>query len=64
MRRYYFSLMLPLVLLVSGFAMPPQQTPEKAAQEAAESWLRLIDAGQYAESWDELAEVAKAKGRR
>src|SRR5437868_15537566 len=41
--------------------MPPQQTPEKEAQEAAESWLRLIDSGKYAESWDELAEVAKAK---
>jgi TonB family protein len=64
MSRRYFSLLFPVLLLVSGFkVMPPQQTqtPEKAAQEAAESWLRLIDSGKYAESWDELAEVAKAK---
>jgi TonB family protein len=70
MSRSYFSLLFPLLLLVSGFqVMPPQQTqtpgkaaqPEKAAQEAAESWLRLIDSGKYAESWDELAEVTKAK---
>jgi TonB family protein len=60
MSRRYFSLIVPLVLLACGFTLP-QQTPEKAAQEAAESWLRLIDAGKYAESWDELAEVAKAK---
>ena len=62
MSRSYFSLLFPVLLLVSGFTlMPPQQTPEKEAQEAAESWLRLIDSGKYAESWDELAEVAKAK---
>jgi len=64
MNRIYFSMLLPLLLLVSGFkTMPLQQTqtPEKAAQEAAETWLRLIDSGKYAESWDELAEVAKAK---
>ncbi|HKP13500.1 MAG TPA: TonB family protein [Blastocatellia bacterium] len=61
MSRRYFTPLLPFLLLVTGFALPPQQTPEKAAQEAAESWLRLIDAGMYAESWDELAEVAKAK---
>jgi TonB family protein len=64
MNRGYFSMLLPLLLLVCGFkVMPPQQTqtPEKAAQEAAETWLRLIDSGKYGESWDELAGVTKAK---
>lgn len=64
MKRGYFSLILPILLMVSGFSMrPPQQvkTTDKAVQEAAESWLRLIDSGKYAESWDELAEAMKAK---
>src|SRR5689334_5930601 len=60
MSRRYLTLLLPFLLLGTVSAMPQQQAPEKAAQEAAESWLRLIDAGKYAESWDELAEVAKA----
>lgn len=33
--------------------------PEKAAQEAAESWLSLVDSGRYAESWTEAASLLK-----
>ena len=29
---------------------------EKAALQAADAWLRLVDSGQYAESWEEAAE--------
>ena len=46
--------------------VPPQPTPpqptesnpeaEKAAVAAADAWLKLVDAGQYAESWAEAAE--------
>jgi TonB family protein len=61
MNHRYLTLLLPCLLLGTAVAMPPPQTPEKAAQEAAEAWLRLIDAGQYSESWYELAEVAKAR---
>lgn len=30
---------------------------EKAAVQAADAWLRLVDSGQYAESWEEAAEL-------
>jgi opacity protein-like surface antigen len=33
--------------------------PEDAAQLAAESWLKLVDAGDYAGSWDQAAKVFK-----
>ncbi|MCX8090940.1 MAG: DUF4019 domain-containing protein [Verrucomicrobiae bacterium] len=40
--------------------------PEKAAQAPAEEWLALVDAGQYTESWEQMAphfrkEVGKRK---
>jgi hypothetical protein len=33
--------------------------PEAAAQAAAESWLKLVDAGHYDESWDQAATIFK-----
>jgi hypothetical protein len=33
--------------------------PEDAAQAAAESWLKLVDAGDYAGSWEQAAKVFK-----
>jgi hypothetical protein len=33
---------------------------EKAALEAAESWLKLMDAGKYTQTWEEAAEYVKA----
>ena len=35
------------------------ETPEDAAQAAAESWLKLVDGGDYASSWDQAAKVFK-----
>lgn len=37
-----------------------QSKPEEQAQQSAEAWLKLIDSGQYAKSWDEAAELFKA----
>ena len=34
--------------------------PEDAAQGAAESWLRLVDSGDYAASWGQAAKVFKS----
>jgi hypothetical protein len=31
------------------------EAPEDAAEAAAGSWLRLVDAGKYAESWEQAA---------
>ena len=36
-----------------------QDTPEKEAQRAAESWLALVDTGKSAESWQALAAPAR-----
>jgi hypothetical protein len=35
------------------------ESPEDAAQKAAESWLVLVDSGKYPESWDEAAALLK-----
>jgi hypothetical protein len=35
-------------------------TPEDAAQAAAESWLELVDRGNYSDSWDRAAKVFKS----
>jgi hypothetical protein len=50
------------VLLTSiiGIVRADDQTPEKAAQQAAEAWMPLFDLGKYAESWEELAQHTKA----
>jgi hypothetical protein len=35
------------------------QKPEELAQKSAEVWLALADAGKYADTWDEAAELFK-----
>jgi uncharacterized protein DUF4019 len=40
------------------------QGAEKSAQEAAQSWLALVDSGKYSESWDEAAQVFKERVTR
>ena len=35
------------------------QVPDEAAQAAAESWIKVVDAGSYGASWDEAATVFK-----
>lgn len=43
--------------LVAVAALPARaaETSEAAALQAAEAWLKLIDAGQYGASWDEAS---------
>jgi hypothetical protein len=54
------SVMVVCVLALWGVgAASPQEKAEDAAQAAAESWLDLMDAGNYAESWKEAAEIFK-----
>jgi len=45
---------------VSGVAATQAKSSEDAAQAAAESWLALVDAGQYEKSWTEAATPFKA----
>jgi len=62
------------VVLLAGSALSLEagqparaQTPagaNAAAQQAAERWLALVDAGKYAESWDEAAPILKNSNSR
>ena len=49
---------LSVTMLFGGHAMWAEK-PEDAAQVAAESWLKLVDQGQYASSWDQAAKLFK-----
>ncbi len=49
---------LTIVVMTSVYA---DQSAEKAAQKAAESWLSLVDSGEYSESWSEAAHIFKQK---
>jgi Protein of unknown function (DUF4019) len=46
--------------LLGGAPVLASEAEEKAAVSAAESWLKLIDAGQAAASWDAAASSFKA----
>jgi len=52
------GVVLTIVVMTSVYA---DQSAEKAAQKAAESWLSLIDSGEYSESWNEAAQIFKQK---
>ena len=39
--------------------VPPDMSDKIAAQAAAEPWLKLVDSGQYGESWDAASEAFK-----
>jgi hypothetical protein len=47
------------VLLACGLLAADEKTA--AAEKAAASWLALVDAGRYGESWEEAAGLFKAK---
>ena len=49
-----------LMLLAMCPVVRAQQKPEQLAQQSAESWLALVDAGKYAESWQEASQLFKA----
>jgi hypothetical protein len=44
-------------LLLVVAALRAEESPEKATPEAAGAWLRLVDAGEYAESWKQASSL-------
>jgi hypothetical protein len=53
---------LALLALLALVLQPPAiaaETPETEALEAAETWLALVDSGDYAKSWDAAAAYFK-----
>ena len=63
MSRRIAALAIVAALAAAGTARAadPAGNPdaEKAAEAAARSWLALVDAGEYGESWDSAAAVFK-----
>lgn len=58
------SIILAGVLLAACTQEGKQDTPkhagkEQAAVQSAETWLALVDEGEYGESWDEAASIFK-----
>jgi hypothetical protein len=66
MKRLPFA----MVLISSGIGLVAvgiilaDESAEKSAQEAAQSWLALVDSGNYSESWNEAAQVFKERVTR
>jgi len=56
--RIALSLFFICLLAFLGFLMSDQDK-EKAAVNASKAWLKLVDEGKYAESWDEAAQHFK-----
>lgn len=60
--RYLASLFIGLCLSsLSASVFQAEQKDEKLAQESAESWLALVDAGKYSQSWNEAASFFKQR---
>lgn len=59
MKKMVICMLLFAVLGFTGCASTNNPEAETAAVTAAEAWLSLVDAGEYAESWEEAAQVFK-----
>ncbi len=62
MRRIAVMVVVALLLgaLAPTSAIAGNEVAEKQATAAAESWLALVDAGKFGESWDAAAAVFRA----
>ncbi|MCP5111142.1 MAG: DUF4019 domain-containing protein [bacterium] len=54
-----FAICVLIVLAVP--ALKADDAKVKAAQEAAKAWLKLVDDGAYAKSWDEASSLFRSK---
>jgi hypothetical protein len=60
-RNHALALAVVLTSLLSlGSGIALAQKPEELAQQSAESWLALVDAGKYGDSWQEAASMFKS----
>src|SRR5262245_21076235 len=61
MKRRWITLVILLFCASVRAELPAQeQKPEMLAQQAAESWLKLVDSAKYEESWEVAASAFKA----
>ena len=54
-----FSIGCVLFILLSWMPALANETAEKRAMEASDTWLKLIDNSQYSKSWETAAELFK-----
>ena len=57
----FLVVLIVALLLAPVSALAADEAKEKAAQQAAEAWLALIDAGKYGESWDQASSLFRSK---
>jgi hypothetical protein len=50
---------LALGAVIAALVFGSDAAAEKAAQQSAQTWLALVDAGRYGQSWSEAAELFK-----
>ncbi len=60
MTRYMPIIGMIVAASAGDAGSPTPEAAETAAIESAQSWLKMIDAGNYAESWNEAAESFRA----
>jgi len=60
MRNYIFTFLGILLFTIGGCAQENNSEAEKLAIASAQSWLEIVDAEKYAESWEEAAELFKS----
>jgi len=60
--KLHSTVLLVIVILLTGICAPSEEKAQTAAAEAAAAqWLALVDAGNYAVSWNEAAQLFKTK---
>ena len=59
MRKGVWACMVAIAAFVAVSVWATDR-PEDAGQVAAESWLKIVDAGKYEASWDQAAKLFKA----
>lgn len=59
MKNMLLCLLLVAIVIFPGYSSADTLEAEKEAVAAAMSWLSLIDAGKYGESWEEAAQLFK-----
>ncbi len=57
--RGLFSIACIFLFLLSAIPASASEMAEKKAIEASHAWLKLVDNGQYAKSWETAAEIFK-----
>jgi hypothetical protein len=60
MNRRAVALILAILMVPSLLAFAQENEKKEAAETVANSWLKVVDSGAYAQSWEETASGFKA----